>query len=140
MRQTYAKVLQTLLGTSIRCVRGHYRFSMDITRCGEYVTTDCWRTLSGCALRLIRGKIWNLISKNGRVTRMANLDDVLIFVHVGQVRPRWWVTPIRGMPPLQSDKDTRFIRAIRPDLLRAARDQHRLPQGKALVPMAVFIK
>src|SRR6266852_4309302 len=31
-RQVYAKVLQPLFGTGVRCVRGHYRFSMDITR------------------------------------------------------------------------------------------------------------
>src|SRR5467141_4309943 len=31
-RQVYAKVFQPLLGASARCVRGHYRFPMDITR------------------------------------------------------------------------------------------------------------
>src|ERR1700737_736634 len=31
-RQVYAKVFQPLFGTGVRCVRGHYRFSMDISR------------------------------------------------------------------------------------------------------------
>src|SRR5438874_10450941 len=31
-RQVYAKVFQPLLGASARCVRGHSRFPMDITR------------------------------------------------------------------------------------------------------------
>ena len=39
-RQDYAKVFQSLFGTGVRCVRGHYRFSMDITRGRDYITTD----------------------------------------------------------------------------------------------------
>jgi hypothetical protein len=34
------------------------------------------------------GKPWNTISIDGRVTRMANLDDVLIFVKVAQFEER----------------------------------------------------
>src|SRR3984893_6436769 len=58
------------------------------------VSWYCGGVSCGC----LDGKLWNLNSKNGRVTLMSNLDDVLIFVKVAHFESISRAARSLGMP------------------------------------------